>query len=281
MKGMHCVLSLMLIGTAHAGVLEIDDAQFEVNRLSDNLYVVGQDYGSSKINFGVLVDDKGVILISSMMANYAPTIEKVVHNLSDKPIKYVLNPDSDPFHHDANGYFAERGATIIAQENMGAAGAFTQVTFDHGLTLNLGDEIISLVHTPAHTRASSLIKLHKNNVIFTGDAFRNDWLMYSGPNGPKAEIQGLDQAIALADKDTRFIPGNRSARAFSTLEELKKSRDTYQQFAAFVLGMRDRGVAVEDIIASAELKQLVSGLERFDDWQDNIQYHVKDVLALN
>jgi glyoxylase-like metal-dependent hydrolase (beta-lactamase superfamily II) len=261
---------------AHA--LEIDNTQFEINKLSENVYVIGQDYGSNKINFGVIVGENDVSLITSMMKKYAPTIEKVIKTITLKPIKYVFNIDSDPYQHDANEYFASRGATIIAHKNIKNTNAFTQLTFEKELSVDLGNENITLFHTSSHTKTSMIVYLENSNVIFMGDAFRNDWLMYSGPNGSTAHIQGLDFAIQLSNNKTKFVPGNRSTIPFSDIDGLKKARNIYQKFVTHVKELQQKGMAETDISNSKDVHEIINDLERFNDWKEYTKYHVKELL---
>jgi glyoxylase-like metal-dependent hydrolase (beta-lactamase superfamily II) len=269
---------LLIFVSFSSNAVKIDNAHFEINKLNENVYVIGQDYGSNKINFGLVIGKNDVSLITSMMKEYAPTVEKLVRTITQKPIKYVFNIDSDQFQHDANEYFADRGATIIAHNNIRKTNAFTQITFDKEMSIDLGNESLTLFHTSAHTKDNMIVYLKNSNVLFMGDAFRNDWLMYSGPNGSTAHIQGLNFAIQLSDKDTKFVPSNRSTVPFSDLEGLKKARNIYQNFVNHVKELQSKGMEQAEITKSEELDEIINNLERYNDWKEYTKYHITELM---
>ena len=271
-------LYLMASNTAQA-TEEIDDL-FVVERLSDSTNLVSQRYGSAFINFGVVEGHNYSVLITSMMSDYATVIEKMAERLSNgKPIKYVINIDSDPYQHHANKYFADKGATIISHANMRQTNAYTHLTFQNEISLDVGTEHITIRHTPAHTNASAIVRLENSNVTFMGDAFRNDWLIYAGPNGVDGAIKGLNTAISLSDENTKFIPGNRSSRAHSPQSEITAFRDSYSRFAQKVQALSEQGMGAENIARHDDIHKILQNFERYDDFKPYIIDHVKEIAV--
>jgi hypothetical protein len=123
-----------------------------------------------------------------------------------------------------------------------------------------------------------VLHLAKSNVVFMGDAFRNDWLMYAGPNGPDAHIQGLDVVISLANSNTQIVPSNRFSKPVSNLAGLEKARMTYQQFVNKVKALNSQGLSIQQISSNPEVNNIISGLERYDDFKQYTQYHVQEIV---
>ncbi|TDY01576.1 MBL fold metallo-hydrolase [Thiohalophilus thiocyanatoxydans] len=66
-------------------------------------------------NFGFIVTGEGVAVIDSGASNRgAKVIEKAVRSVTEEPIRWVINTGSQDHRWLGNGYFADRGATIIA-----------------------------------------------------------------------------------------------------------------------------------------------------------------------
>ena len=272
-----CLLLMPLAGLS----TEVDNVKFEVNKVSDNVYICAQPYGKTYINFGVVLTEQGTLLISSMMNNYAPTIEKLVSSLTDKPIKFVINIDSDPFHHSANQYFAERGANIISHSNIKKAGAYSQLTFDSKLSLEFDSETIHLLHTPARKGDHLLVHLAKNNIIFLGDILRNDWLMYSRDAGLQPHITALNMALEQGNDSTKFVPGNRKSIVYSNADEVRTARDLQSRFTENVMRMLENGQSPEDIAQHSDIHHMLHKLERYEEFSKYIDSHVEDVRQFN
>jgi glyoxylase-like metal-dependent hydrolase (beta-lactamase superfamily II) len=77
----------------------------------------GRNYENHGLNanFGVVVTDAGVVLIDAgASAAGAQLIEAAVRRISDRPIRYVINTGSQDHRWLGNGWFAARGAQVIA-----------------------------------------------------------------------------------------------------------------------------------------------------------------------
>ncbi len=66
-------------------------------------------------NLGFIVTDAGVVLIDSgAAAQSGPLVEQAIREVSDQPVRWVINTGSQDHRWLGNGYFAAKGAQVIA-----------------------------------------------------------------------------------------------------------------------------------------------------------------------
>lgn len=252
---------MMMCPTSWAAEIEIDGELFEVNRVNQHVVIASQAFGSTRINFGIIVGSDEVVLISSMMRRNAQSIEKLVRHISGKPIKKVLIIDSDPFHHHGSSYFRGRGATIIGHENLTAQGVTIDISFSDELLMDIGTETIRMTHSAAHTLDHAFITLKGSNVVFAGDALRNDWLIYAGPNGWSAHIAALREIASEHPESTIYVPGNRGQKVSSSATELNEIMGIYESFSEVSQKLASEGLSAEEIATHQQVRDLVQKLE--------------------
>lgn len=279
-KKLLLILTLCL-GCTKGQALEIDNVHFDVQQLEKHVYLFAQPYSATLINFGAVVGEDGVALISSMMLNHAATIEKLVEQVTGEKIRYVINVDADTYQHNANSYFASRGALIVGHRQIKKRNPHIGLDFTQDIALDLGTEVIRAIHTSARSPGDSMIYLEKSNVAFLGDTFRNDWLAYSNESGYKAHARALERIVSLGDKHTRFVPGNRKSRAFSYAADLKKARVLQLKFATRVEALLAQGMSIDEIADSDKVHDLLRHLERYSEFKPYIKDHVQDVIKAN
>jgi glyoxylase-like metal-dependent hydrolase (beta-lactamase superfamily II) len=119
----------------------------------------------------------------------------LIRQVTDKPVKIVINSGGQDHRWLGNGYFKERGARIIAsaaadddhrarlQDQMfvlgnlvGADGmqgtdpVYADETFEERMSISLGGQSLELIRVgPAHTPGDSLVWLPQAGVVFSGD----------------------------------------------------------------------------------------------------------------
>jgi len=261
------------------------DSKFEVHKVNDSVYILSNraDFENSPLwlNCGVVIGEKGILLISSLMKASSEGLVNEIKKLSNKPITHVLNIGADPFHHDANQYFADQGAMIISQEQLKSPNVLTQLIFKDKMSLNMGTEIITAYHTPAHDYAQTIIQLEKSNVIFMGDAFRNDWLMFTGVSGIAGQVAGLNFALNLSDEKTKIVPGNRSRNAFSNKRQVLEAKQIMLDFSNQVGQLYKNGLSVAEMQEDKELNEIASQLEMYENFHvESMPYHIQDIVTL-
>ncbi len=178
-------------------------------------------------NIGVSVGDDGVFLIDDQYAPLTPLILAAIVEISDQPVRYLINTHFHGDHTGGNENMGKSGTLILAHDNVraglmshppggwtseGAAYGLPVITFNDQLSFHLnGDEARAIHVANAHTDGDSFIHFKGANVIHMGDIMFNGLFPYidvdAGGN-VDGVLAGYDQALALANEQTLFIPGH-------------------------------------------------------------------------
>jgi len=248
-------------------------------QLSEHVYAwIGPLPGPSKDNQGyrmnlLFVVGKNAVAVIDTGYTEAMAKEMLFHirAITDKPIKYAINTNSQPHRFMGNPVFREAGASILAHEHtanrMNAQGGnfagFIERILElpensvkipkkpdrlikNDTKLDLGDLIISLKNLgPAHTPAQLVIEVAKDKLVYTGD------ILYAGrvlailpDSNTKSWISAFDKLKDYGD--VTFIPGHGQPGKlkdfeFSTREYLTLLHDHMNK-------MVDEGVDLQEAI---------------------------------
>lgn len=84
------------------------------------------------------------------------------------------------------------------------------VVLEHGMILNIGDEELSVVHTPGHTRGSVCFFSEKNKLAFTGDTvFNVDLGRTDLADGSSQQMENtISNLISKWENDITIYPGH-------------------------------------------------------------------------
>lgn len=199
---------LMMTLSVHAETL------LKTQQLAENVYaLVGpitnrdpQNLGNNA-NFGVIVTSQGVVLIDPGATDKgARMIHAAIRNITDQPVKWVINTGGQDHRWMGNGYFKALGATIIASEQAvadqkarmneqlnrlssligekgleGTRYVHADITFTDEKLLTIGDTRIEIYHAgQAHTPGDSFVWLPDSKIMFTGDIVYTDRMLGIG-----------------------------------------------------------------------------------------------------
>lgn len=182
-------------------------------------------------NLGVSTGADGSFLIDDDYTPLSARIQAALTALSPKPVRFVVNTHWHGDHTGGNESFGASGAIIVAHDNVrkrmnseqfieafkmkvppAAAGALPVVTFADQLSFHWNGEEIRVFHVKnAHTDGDALVHFTGANVIHTGDIFFNGFYPFiDGSSGGSLDgmIAGADQVLALANDETKIIPGH-------------------------------------------------------------------------
>jgi glyoxylase-like metal-dependent hydrolase (beta-lactamase superfamily II) len=174
-----------------------------LQKVTDNIYAIVGPFGNrtpenlgNNATFGLVVTDEGVVLIDSGGSYLgAAEIDKVIKQVTDKPVKIVINSGGQDHRWLGNGYFKKQGARIIAskaavedqrarlQDQMfmlgnligekgleGTEAVQADETFDESKDFILGGINFELTKVGiAHTPGDVLVWLPGHKVMFSGD----------------------------------------------------------------------------------------------------------------
>ncbi len=229
MKTTLLALSFAALATfAYAQAPQPDFSKVEIKttKISDNFCTLEGQGGT----IGVLVGPDGVFMVDSQFAPLSEKIAAAIHQISDKPIRFLVNTHVHGDHTGGNANFAGMGATIFARDELryrlihpspganGAPGtpapaaALPVVTYEGPVTFHMDGEVVQLIPIRrAHTDGDTLVHFVHNDVLMTGDYFRSiqfpniDRVNGGSLNGM---LEGLGITIGMAGPNTKIIPGH-------------------------------------------------------------------------
>jgi glyoxylase-like metal-dependent hydrolase (beta-lactamase superfamily II) len=201
-----------------------------------------------------------------------------LREITDKPIKYIINTHFHHDHSDGNRAFGKEGIPIISHQNAkkrmmedvelyGGIYDFIKdfvqpkydneslpvFTYESKMTISQGNEEIELYNFgKAHTDGDSVVVFKNNNVIHTGDAFVRYGYPYVDLNNGgsiKGLISFLGTLEQLCDDNTIIIPGH---GGLSKKEDVTKLKNTLGDlYTKTVIGLKN-GLSHNEISDSIE-----------------------------
>ncbi|MFP3873345.1 MAG: MBL fold metallo-hydrolase [Thiohalophilus sp.] len=235
------VLGLFCLLASGNTAVQADEAPLELQQITEQVYAIVGPFGNrtpenlgNNATFGFVVTKDGVVLIDSG-GSYkgAAAIEALIKQVTDKPVKVVINTGGQDHRWLGNGYFKERGARLIASKaavadqearlqdqlfmlgNLmgkasleGTEAEYADETFADKHTFTFGGETFELRKVgPAHTPGDSLIWLPKQQIVFSGDVvYVERMLGVLSYSDSKGWIEAFNTMAALEPKVV--IPGH-------------------------------------------------------------------------
>lgn len=225
-------------------------------------------------NLGFIVTAEGVILIDSGASRLgAARIEQAVAAVTEKPIRWVINSGSQDHRWLGNGYFAARGAEVIAMsrtaqtqaryaaQQMESLGQFlgerlagtepmpaSRTLEGDGAVLTLGGVELELIYTDTHYPGDAMIWLPGQQVVFSGDLVYVDRALALLP---WSSVRNGQQAFrALEALEPKYIvPGH---GAVSDLAKARRECGDYYDFLNDTVGA-----------AAQEMEPMAEVLDRY------------------
>jgi glyoxylase-like metal-dependent hydrolase (beta-lactamase superfamily II) len=208
------------------GQQDLSQVQIKTTKLASNFYMLEGSGGQ----IGVLAGPDGVFMVDAQFAPLSEKIAAAIKQISDRPIKFLVNTHVHGDHTGGNENFGKMGVTILARQNLRArlekpnpaangqpgvptpAAGLPVITYDAPMTIRMNGEEIRIIPAPvAHTDGDTFVKFVNANVLMTGDFYRS--IQY--PNIDRANggslpglIAALDAVIANSDANTKILPGH-------------------------------------------------------------------------
>lgn len=211
-------LGVCLLASAPGSRAQTDFSAVEIEsyHVSGSVYLLVGAGG----NMAVSIGDDGVLLVDDQFAPLSDKIVAAIRELSDAPIRFVVNTHLHGDHVGGNENFAALGATIFAHDRVRARlqaaaspeGALPVITFDEPISFHFNGERIDVIPavSPAHTDGDSLVYFRGSNVIHTGDVFvTTSFPIADTDNGGllTGHIAVLNQLMALSTTAPGFLSG--------------------------------------------------------------------------
>jgi cyclase len=224
-------LCAVLVAAGPAAAQTPAGADDHTAQVAPGIYNVtwGNGWGNMGLNVGVSVGKDGLLLVDAQDEPAVPRLIARIAQISDQPVRYVIDTHWHFDHVGGNATFAAQGAIVIAQDNtrtrlmteqvnpLGGgkqrafpAGFWPAVTFKDALSLHVNDDDIELIHFPnGHTDGDAVVRFRKADVLFAADLFNNTDYTRVDLRGGSLDgmIAAYDRLLPTLDDDVRVVPG--------------------------------------------------------------------------
>lgn len=268
------------------GQPDYSKTEIKATKVTNSFYTLEGQGGM----IGILVGPDGVFMVDSQFAPLTDKIVAAVKQITNQPIRFMVNTHVHPDHTGGNENLGKMGVVILARDELrkrledgtpavnGAGGrppmaavGLPLITYEGKVTFHMDGENIALVPIAhAHTDGDTLVWFPKNNVIMTGDFYRS----VGYPNIDRANggslsgmIEGLSYIVSIAGPDTKIIPGHGPTVSKT---EVAAHRDMIVAIRDKVAQLMEQGKSEQDVIAAhptadfdAKVPQAAQTSERF------------------
>jgi len=189
-------------------------------RVAGQVYVIAGAGG----NVEVFAGDDGVLLVDNNFQIFWDQIRDAIHQISDKPIRFVINTHFHGDHNENNENLAKLGATVFAHPNTrielarpGRGGVsrplagLPMVTSSELFSFHFnGEEVVYVPLKKSHSPGDVGVYFKGSDVFAFGDVFTNDYPSMDFQHGGTVEnfIDNYNLAAAMATPKTVFVPGH-------------------------------------------------------------------------
>ena len=197
-------------------------------------------------NIALQISDDGVLLVDTGTTANADKVVAAVRELTNKPIRYIINTSADPDHVGGNDTIGKLGSTIaggnvgagagvgagiIAHENVltrmsaptGKSAPYpttawpTDTFVSKQKELFFNGEAIQTIYKPGHSDADSIVYFRRSDVIVAGELFNTETypvIDLAKGGSIKGVLAGLNDMLdiaipkAMQEGGTYIIPGH-------------------------------------------------------------------------
>lgn len=241
-------------------------ADITVEKLRGNISVL---FGSGG-NIVVLTGPDGTLLVDAGIAVSRAKVQAALDQISEGPIKFLINTHWHWDHTDGNEWVHSLGATIIAHENVlkrlsgttrvedwnytfqpWPTGGRPTVVFKTEKTLNFdGEALVLKTYGPGHTDGDISVYFSNADVLALGDIFWNGYYPFID-NGVGGGIDGMirwvNTSLPSVTGKTIVIPGHGPVGNRTQLVEF---RDMLVAIRENVSRLKKQGKSIKEVVAA-------------------------------
>ncbi|MDE2804872.1 MAG: MBL fold metallo-hydrolase [Gemmatimonadota bacterium] len=226
-------------------------------------------------NIGLSVGEDGAFLIDDQFAPLTDKILAAVAEVTDQPVRWVLNTHWHGDHTGGNENLGNAGAMIVAHRNVyrrmnpaefadlvgrssqAPRAALPVVTFDEGVQFHWNGRRIAVTHIgKAHTDGDAIVHFPRANVFHMGDTFfrgRYPFVDVDSGGGVDGVIAAANFVLERSNEGTRIIPGHGD---LASPEHLREYRDMLETVRMRVASLVANGRTEDQVVAAAPTADL-------------------------
>ncbi|MEM8930389.1 MAG: MBL fold metallo-hydrolase [Acidobacteriota bacterium] len=265
-------LAFVCLATVAVAQPDFDSATVTSAEVAPGIYMLTGVGG----NLGLSVGDDGAFLVDDQ---YAPMTDKIlaaIAELTDQPVRFVVNTHWHGDHSGGNENFGGAGALIVAHDKVrermsteqvmelfgrtvppSPAAALPVITYDDAVTFHVNGQTLHAFHVPpAHTDGDSIVHFREANVVHMGDLFFNGMFPFvdTGSGGSVLGlIDAIETVLSMVDDDTQIIPGH---GPLASKSDLAGYHAMLLQVRAAVEPLVRAGKSRDEVVAAAPLDPL-------------------------
>ena len=262
-------------------------------RVHEGVYAVIGDLGNQSpendglnSNLGFLVGDDAVLVINTGPSRrVAEALHAAIRKVTNRPVKWAVNVNSQNHHWHGNEYFQKQGAVLVAhaeavrlmreqgagqldankallkEKYAGTNLAYPSEVFTDTKTLTLGKTQIELRHFGnAHTPGDLVVWLPQSKILFAGDLAFTGRMLAVLPFGSTAGwVAGLERVAALAP--AQIVPGH--GKVGTLADTQRDTRDYLVLLRSEAKRIFEAGGTLDDAVAKVDQSRFKS-LNNFD-----------------
>ncbi len=262
---------ILLISSSNFPITFATHLELNTTRLTENMYVIHGSGGNVILSIG----NDGIILVDDQ---YAPVTEKmmsIIANITNKPIKFVINTHWHPDHVGGNERLGEAGAVIVSHENVRkrlnqdqffeminqtipalSKKGLPIITFSDNMTFYQNNDEIRISYLDnGHTDGDSAVYFTQNNVIHVGDDFSDEaypFMDLSTGGSIDGLISSLKSIISIINNDTKVVAGH---SGISNQTKVKDYANMLIDVRSLISSMIKEGKSLDEIIQSKPTAQ--------------------------
>jgi cyclase len=205
---------------------DFSKVEIKTTKIGGNFYVLEGQGGA----IGVLAGPDGVLMVDSQFAPLTEKIVAAIKQISDRPIRFLINTHVHGDHTGGNENLGKMGVTILARDQLRARlaappngpkpapVALPLITYRGPIVLHMNGADVQLIPVPAaHTDGDTMVAIGPAgftgtpDVIMTGDFYRSvGYPNIDRANGGtlKGLLEGFTAVIDLAGPATKIVPGH-------------------------------------------------------------------------
>jgi glyoxylase-like metal-dependent hydrolase (beta-lactamase superfamily II) len=247
------------------------EVTFESTELAPGLYMVEGVGGFGGGNVGLLTGEDGVALVDDSFPPLTESLLAAVAEVAKAPVGFVINTHVHGDHLGGNEILGERGATIVAHDNVrtrlvasgilmggeplpASPGALPVLTFADAVTFHLNGQEAYVFHVEnAHTDGDAVIHFRQADVIHAGDVMFHQVFPYidlDSGGSVDGYIAAQERILEIAGPATRIIPGH---GPLATTRDLEASIAMLKDARARIQALINAGSSVEEAVAARPL----------------------------